>query len=463
MILTLAWRSLTSHPIRSIVLACGFGLGVSVMATLLGVGEVVLDQAKAPALVGGGHLVVTGAAGSIPAARFVQSAILRSPSLGARVAASSPNARGVLYLKHRDRTVQLFARGGIPSLERALGDPETAAVDAWTDAPADRAWTDPDPADVLRSMDRFHPVPDVPARVDSWAEWLYFNGRAGGTRFYLTFMVGPPRGGTRRAAGVRLQLDRGGRHTAYADAAEVDAATVLASAPDLTIGRSRVRLDGPRYRISIDLPDERGGRVTGELMVEPFPGHGIPPVTVRGSGGWLTGYTVPAMSASLDGSLTISGARVALDGGSAYHDHNWGFWRGVSWRWGQVQHEGLSFVYGRVFPPADAADPSRMPGVLVALGPDGPLAYTTRVTIDETPGGPSGAPARIVVRGRSRALEITMELAVQDAVVTRMPEGFFAGGMDFMQLRAEYRVSGEAAGRAIEFTAPGSAETFRGR
>jgi len=31
----------------------GFGLGVSVMATLLGVGEVVLDQARSPALSGG--------------------------------------------------------------------------------------------------------------------------------------------------------------------------------------------------------------------------------------------------------------------------------------------------------------------------------------------------------------------------------------------------------------------------
>ena len=41
------------------------------------------------------------------------------------------------------------------------------------------------------ALDRFHPIPDVPLRADSWAEWLYFNGRAGDTRFYLTFMVGP--------------------------------------------------------------------------------------------------------------------------------------------------------------------------------------------------------------------------------------------------------------------------------
>ena len=58
MIGRLAVRSLTAHPIRSAILAVGFGLGVSVMAILLGVAEVVLDQAQSPALVGGGDVVI---------------------------------------------------------------------------------------------------------------------------------------------------------------------------------------------------------------------------------------------------------------------------------------------------------------------------------------------------------------------------------------------------------------------
>ena len=53
MIGRLAVRSLTAHPIRTAVLAAGFGVGVSVMAILLGVAEVVLDQAQSAALVGG--------------------------------------------------------------------------------------------------------------------------------------------------------------------------------------------------------------------------------------------------------------------------------------------------------------------------------------------------------------------------------------------------------------------------
>ena len=41
------------------MLAGGFGLGVAVMANLLGVAEVVLEQSQSPALVGGGDVVVT--------------------------------------------------------------------------------------------------------------------------------------------------------------------------------------------------------------------------------------------------------------------------------------------------------------------------------------------------------------------------------------------------------------------
>ena len=71
MIVTMAWKSLVAHPVRTAVLSVGFGLGVSVMATLLGVGEVVLEQARAPALAGGGDLVITGMTGSVTSARFV--------------------------------------------------------------------------------------------------------------------------------------------------------------------------------------------------------------------------------------------------------------------------------------------------------------------------------------------------------------------------------------------------------
>ena len=48
MIGRLAVRSLTAHPVRSAVLAAGFGVGVAVMAILLGIAEIVLEQSRAP-------------------------------------------------------------------------------------------------------------------------------------------------------------------------------------------------------------------------------------------------------------------------------------------------------------------------------------------------------------------------------------------------------------------------------
>jgi hypothetical protein len=467
--LRLALRSLLAHPVRSAVVACGFGLGVAVMATLLGVGQVILAQARAPALRGGGDVVVGGANGRVGSARHVLANVLGTPPLSDRVAAAAPSVRATLYLVRGGRAVPIRARGGIPSLERALGDPETSAVSAWTDAPADAAWAAVDRGDVLRSMDRFHVIPDVPARAGSWAEWLYFNGNAGATRFYMTFLVGPKRPNGRRVAGARLQLDRDGRVRSYADAAELDEASVLAKAPELSIAGNVVRLEGSRYRLAIDLPADGParagptGRVSGELTVEALPGRALPPVTVRGAGGWLSGYVVPVMSGRLAGFLIVDGERVSFDGGSGYHDHNWGFWEGVSWQWGQVQHEGLSFVYGRLRPPADAVDPERMPGFLAALGSDGPVGYSFDVSILETSDPGTRRPRRIVVQGRGVSLDVEMQLGIEDAAVTRMPERWFGGGMDFLQLRARYRVVGQAGGRRVDFEAQGSAETFRPR
>src|SRR4026209_911800 len=108
------------------------------------------------------------------------------------------------------------------------------------------------------------------------------------------------------------------------------------------------------------------------------------------------------MSGRLDGSLTLSNDRVSL-AGTGYHDHNWGFWKGVSWQWGQAQQGDLSVIYGRVFPPPKAADPERIPGFVGALGPDGPLGYSTDVRITET-NDDKGQPRSIAIRARSTSL-----------------------------------------------------------
>jgi hypothetical protein len=479
-ILRLALRSLTTRPVRSAVLAGGFGFGISVMAALLGVAEVILEQARSPAQAGGGDVVASGAAGSLPNARFVLGGVIGAPPLAERIRAASPWRREVLYLVEGGEATPIEARGGIPSRERALGDPETALLSTWADLPADRPWAAPDPGELLRAMDRFHPIPEVPARSSSWAEWLYFNGRSAGedgARFYLTFLSGPRTAPGRRSALVRLQLERGGRTEAFSLRSEVEEEDLLQRAPDLDIGLNQVRLSGLRYRVRLQLaaeePDGRkagaagvaAGRagLSGELTLEATPGRSLPPFAIRGAGGWVSGYTVPILVGRLDGRLDVEGEAISFAGGTGYHDHNWGFWQGVSWQWGQVALGELSLVYGRVRPPADAADPERLPGFLAVLGPEGPLGIATAITIEETdePGG--DRPRTITVRARGEAIDLALSVEVRQVERTRpgaAPPGT-AARSDFLQLRGLFRVEGTVGERRVSFVAPGAAETFR--
>lgn len=468
MIGRLAFRSLTAHPVRSAVLAAGFGAGVGVMAILLGVAAIVLEQSSAPALAGGGDVVISTAP-QVPA-RLLLSGVLQADDVRTRIRVVAPQDRTSLYLLRDGEPLEVGARAGIPSLDRQLGDRETSGVDAWQDTADDLEWTRNGPDAVLRSVDRFHPIPDAPEWADSWAEWLYFNGRAGDTRFYLTFLVGPaaPEGG--RTAGVRLQLDRGNGVETFAAGGRLADADVL-RAPDLAIGASSVRLDGLRYRIHLDLPGSGGTRVHGDLTLDASPGRLIPPIEISGARGWRTGYVVPVMSGALGGALDVNGSVVSLAGGTGYHDHNWGFWEGVSWQWGQVQHEDLSIIYGRVFPPADAADPDRLPVFIGVIGPDGPLGYANSlgggdgetVAIRETDDA-RGEPRVVSVTARSGFLDLQLRFDVESRVVTRGTPGSGPLGrsLDFLQMRGTYTVSGTASGRTLDFSAPGSAETFRG-
>ena len=484
MILKLALRSVAIRPWRTAVLAAGFGLGIGVMAALLGVGEVIIEQAHAPALRGGGDLVLSSILGPVEHARFVLAHVLGAPELRSRLAAASPNRRATVYLVKPGVSLAIQARAGVPSLEQAVGDPEVAGVQAWTDGAADATWSSPRPEEILRAMDRFHAVPESapgePSVFDrtSWAEWLYFNGRSpdGRLRFYLTFLAGPIDASGTRSAVVRLQLDRDGRSENYSAGAIVDAADMLAHAPDLVIAGNRVRLDGSRYRLTLALMREdsrqspvdsrqsslasRPSELEGEIVLEAPPGRSLPPGAIHGAHGWVSGYVVPVLSGALHGALRIGSDTVSFEGVSGYHDHNWGFWEGVRWQWGQVASGDLSIVYGRVFPPVGVADPDRIPGVLAVLGPGGPVGLATDVTIAEHD---DRGPRQITVTARGRRLELRLAFSVEESVGTRMGLTRLASGpaMRFLQLGGTYRVTGRVGDRSVDFSARGSAETFR--
>ena len=441
------------------MLAAGFGVGVAVMAILLGVASIVLEQAQAPALVGGGDVNIR-LSHSVPA-RLVLSGTLQADALRRRVRVAAASHTGDLFLLHNGKAMKIAARGGIPSVEHELGDPEITSMKAWRDTEEDAAWTRESPERVLRQIDQFHGVPDVPEWSDSWAECLYFNGRSSDSRFYLTFMVGPRNKSGNRDAGVRLQIERNGEMQSYTTSAELTDAQ-LAGAPDMTIGASSVRLDGLLYRIHLDLADAAGRRAIGDISLQASAGRLVPPIEITGARGWRTGYVVPVMSGALDGALTVSGDPVSFAGGTGYHDHNWGFWKGLSCQCGQAQQGDLSLIYGRVFPPPEAADPERIPGFVGGLGPDGPIGYSTDVGITET-NDDTGQPRTIAVRARSTSLILDLCFDVASTVTTRMTQGALANSVNFLQMRGQYTVSGLAGSREIAFTAPGSAETFRGQ
>jgi hypothetical protein len=126
-----------------------------------------------------------------------------------------------------------------------------------------------------------------------------------------------------------------------------------------------------------------------------------------------------------------------------------------------VQHDDLSIVFGRVFPPSDAADPDRIPGFLAVIGPDGPLGYATRVTIEETDAPDTTRPEHITIRGLSDTLDLTLDFAVESTETNQMP-GPLSGSLDFLQMQGHYTATGAVGPRTLSFESAGSAETFRG-
>src|SRR5262249_44570880 len=154
---------------------------------------------------------------------------------------------------------------------------------------------------------------------------------------------------------------------------------------------------------------------------------------------------VPVMSGRLDGTIDVDGERISFDNGVGYHDHNWGFWQGVSWQWGQAQQGDLSLLYGRVFPPREAADPDRIPGFIGILGPDGPLGYATNVSITEE-NNANGQPRTISLNARSPGLDIRARFEVASVVTS---QGTVGSNLDFLQMRGTYTVTGRAGGRDV--------------
>lgn len=360
MILRLALAELRNRPARALFLLAGYALGVAVMVVLLAVGEAMLEQARDRELVGGGDVVVVPAgisaemlkAGGVSSlflgidhARFLQRNLLESPRArrehGIRFASPILDGKPV-ELFAGARRMNVIATGEIPSRSLAAGASPDLLSGRWMDSDADRRWTAPAQADLLREIDRFH-MPSV--RDSSWAEWHYFNVVLDEGRWvYATLMVAgevgvPGRWGGRILLTVR-QPD--GTHRSLTRDLPGEQVRFDTASPDLRFGeRAYVRLEGNAYRIAAD-----AGGLRVDLRVQPSPRRYFPPTDIGGSE-LVSGYVAPALHARADGTVCLPACE-PVRGAQAYHDHNWGVWRDVSWEWGSASDERLSLLYGVV-------------------------------------------------------------------------------------------------------------------
>jgi hypothetical protein len=136
---------------------------------------------------------------------------------------------------------------------------------------------------------------------------------------------------------------------------------------DVTVGPNRVEARSEdTYRI---VAASRDGRVSWDLTFERA--LGAPPAwllaNAQGPLDWEDGWWMSWMPAArARGTVTVDGVAYAIDGATAYHDHNWGVWYSTArnWQWLQCSSidEGVALDLGY----SDGFDPPRV--ALLQLG-----------------------------------------------------------------------------------------------
>jgi hypothetical protein len=506
----LAFRNFFHRPWRSALLFLGYGTGVSVMIVLLSIGEALLTQARDEKLVGGGQVTVlpegldvevmkTGGVGglffSIANARFVYLQLLASPRLASHVAAVAPQIEGKLaYLTLPDgRELPVRASGEVPGATRAVGAAPALAAGTWEDDDSDRRWTRPTDAELRHDIDHFHLPPPGLAAPESWGEWHYFNVVSADRRrwAFISFILGGEIPNGRWGGQVLVTTHaEGGASRRYSAVAPAERVRFSTTDADLRIGESSVTVlpDG-RYAVKAFVRAESGAReaLTLDLVVTPAPRAYFPGATLH-SGDFASGYAVPALKADASGSLCVGWRCERYDGVQAYHDHNWGTWRGVTWEWGAARAGAFALLYGRVAPPPPD-DSSATAASVAAAGAESPLFLylvdslgfravfrPKQIAYDDgrvirVNGAEVRVPSRAVLFDVRGADTLRVELTVEDATGSDMRAGLIERGEGnyarllsrpyFIQMKGLARLSGRVGGAPVAGEGTGFFETYR--
>ncbi|HVE77363.1 MAG TPA: ABC transporter permease [Gemmatimonadaceae bacterium] len=495
MILLLARRNLTTRPGRSALLLAGFALGVAVMIVLLSIGEAMLAQSRDERLVGGGDVTVlpegldvevmkTGGLGgmffSIANARFIYLQLLAAPRLSAHVAAVAPQIEGkLLYLRAGGREHPVRATGEIPSRTAAVGAAPPLAAGAWVDDDGDRRWIAPTPEELRHDLDHFHLPPATLADASSWGEWHYFNVlSADGRRWaFISLIVGGDVRDTLWGGQVAItRREQGREEERFTETVGRRGVRFSTTRADLDVGASSVRVtaDG-RYVVRARGADG-ARRVTADLVLSPEARAYFPGASLGEGDDFVSGYAVPALRAEATGTICADGTCERLERVQAYHDHNWGVWRGVSWEWGAGRAGALGLLYGRVEPPAEIAGDAPLFLYVVdslgfrALFRPQRVAYEDGRTI-RVGGRAVRVPSRAVMADARGDDTLRVELVVEDAIGTDTRLGLPERGEGvaerrlarpyFIQMKGRIRVTGRIAGEPVRGEGAGFFETYR--
>jgi hypothetical protein len=497
MIALLALRNLAHRPWRSLLLLLGYGLGVGVMIVLLAIGEAMLTQARDEKLVGGGEITVlpegldvevmkTGGVGglffSIDRARFVYRQLLAAPRLSPWVRAAAPQMDGkLLYLRTPDGVERAVrATGEIPSRTRLAGALPPLAAGAWEDDEGDRRWIAPTPRELYAEIDRFHlPPPEVEDR-ESWGEWHYFNVLSRDRRrwAFITYLIGGDVPDGEWGAQLLVSLrEQGGRTRRFTATVPAERARFSTTDADLVVGDSRVTLlPDARYHLVGRAREEGGGAtVRLDLVVTPAPRQFFPGSELA-SGAFTSGYAVAGLRADATGTICVDGVCERFDGAQAYHDHNWGVWRGVTWEWGEARAGELTFLYGRVHPPDDATPSAPLFLYVVDSSGFRALLRPRRIRYEDArtilvDGRAVRVPARAWLADARGGDTLEIALEIEDAIGTdtRLPlieQGNTGAARAlrapyFIQMKGIARLRGRLDGAPVAGEGTGFFETYR--
>lgn len=469
---TLAFRHLLVRPGRSLVLLAGYAIGVAVMIVLLSVGDAMLTQSRDVSLVGGGDLTVlpegvdvealrtggmTGMFFGIDRARFVTRQLLGGARHATVVRAVSPILEGKrIALTVRDTTWTVRAGADLPTVAALAGAPLVVLAGQWGNRARDAEWSAPAPQQFYDEIDRFH----LPATGDStWGEWHYFNVVVSADEWwYITLLVGGDMRSDRWGGQVLVTRRTTAGHERFVrdiPPAGVQFDTVHA---DLTVGPAGVTQRNGVYHLR--------GSVDGasfDLQVVPRRHAYFPPVELRDDR-VTSGYVVPALAASATGQLCVRRQCRAVSGAPAYHDHNWGVWRGITWEWGTGQGVSHSLLYGGVLE-SDSLEPESNAPFFLALVDSLGVRQVYRFSRVDADGfiavkGEPGirAPASLRIVGTRRADTVEVDIRVLDVQATRLGTG--GPGRVFLQMRGAWTISGRAAGDQVSDHGLGFFETW---